>query len=125
MKYPIFILLSLLPVLGACSHNEQAQWPIHDEENSVYYWKTVFHLYSDDVDFLDNHNIRRIYLRMFDVSHEPECRALDEIVQPNASVRIDDFDDYYNQNDYRCLHWQDSLRQREFVPVVYITLDAL
>ena len=89
---------------------------IHERRNSVYYWKTVFHLDEADREFLKRHDIGRIYLRMFDVVTDRYACGNEEKTVPNATVRID-------EEDYRMI--RDSLTGMEFVPVVYITLDAL
>lgn len=88
----------------------------HNESNSVYYWKTVFLLDSTDLAFLHRHNIRRVYLRMFDVSEDPSTNDTKDKAVPNASVRVD-YSEYYMLKK--------ELSQLEFVPVVYITLPAL
>lgn len=112
------IMMLLLVAAGACRRTGGAPEaePLHEELNSVYYWKTVFRPDSADHSFMRRHDIGRIYLRMFDVtvdrfSDDPEARLI-----PNATVLID------SQEFYMI---QDSLPESEFVPVVYITLDAL
>ncbi len=112
MKPVIFALASLL-LFAACTHRPEL--PLHAEKNSVYYWRTVLDLDSANLNFIRRHDIGRVYLRMFDVV-EGEGYALDERVVPNATVKVGD-------EEYRLL--VDSLVSLEFVPVVYITLDAL
>lgn len=117
MKHLIIVITFLLMILSSCSGEKTR--PVHQELNSVYYWKTVFHLDSADMSFIKKHDIGRIYLRMFDVTKDayaPYISEIEEMTEPNATVRI-------SQEDYRLL--RDSLRDKEFVPVVYITLDAL
>ena len=104
----------LLMIVASCSGTQPPQ--VHKELNSVYYWKTVFHLDSADIAFIKKHDIERIYLRLFDVSEDTYAHALDERTVPNASVRIDWPDNYL---------LEDSLSDKEFVPVVYVTLNAL
>ncbi|MDE6854182.1 MAG: hypothetical protein K2J38_03910 [Muribaculaceae bacterium] len=107
----------LVTVTAACSGHVPDAALKHSEKNSVYYWKTVLRLDSAERTFIRRHDIGRIYLRMFDVSVD-ELAPPDspDRVVPNASLRIDD-------RQYRML--SDSLSDIEFVPVVYITLDAL
>ncbi len=83
-----------------------------DNVNSVYYWKTVFDADSAERAFLERHNVGRIYLRMFDVAVNDEAAWSKFSVVPNATVRI--VDDYLNEPP-----------RAEYVPVVYITIDAL
>lgn len=115
MKYLIPTLMVMLAA-ASCSHNGHNPEVDHEEYNSVYYWKTVFRLDSAELDFLTKHDIERVYLRMFDVVDEENAPNIETATVPNASVRIDDL-------EYALL--TDSLSRMEFVPVVYVTLDAL
>ena len=101
----------LLIVAASCKGKVDPE-PVHKQCNAVYYWKTVFHPDSSDLEFLRCHDVERIYLRMFDVVEQYE----DGPAVPNATVRISD-------TDYQLI--RDSLSDKEFVPVVYITLDGL
>ncbi|MCD8207402.1 MAG: hypothetical protein LUD72_05655, partial [Bacteroidales bacterium] len=76
---------------------------------SIYYWKTVFKLSDWDKEFLAKHDIKRIYLRLFDVGlgHEFGEEELSSI--PMASVRFD----------------SEIPEGIEIVPVVYITQNAI
>lgn len=112
----LIIAICITTLLSCCNGRFSPSLPIHDEINSVYYWKTAFNLDSADKDFINRHNVGRIYLRMFDVTVDNDGSTLNEKVIPNASVKID----YYNYT-----YLTDSLNSIEFVPVVYITLDAL
>lgn len=114
MLYAIIIIVVLSA--SSCTKTPSASSPLHDECNSIYYWKTVFHLDSAEIAFIKKHDIERIYLRMFDVSEDTYARAIYEKAVPNASIRIDYPDNYL---------LEDSLSDKEFVPVVYITLNAL
>lgn len=40
--------------------------------NAVYYWKTTFKLSDEERDFLSEHQIKRLYLRYFDVCRDPD-----------------------------------------------------
>lgn len=108
----VVMLMTIL--LVACAHLDPQ--PIHEEKNAVYYWKTSFHLDQENRSFMEDHQVGRIYLRMFDVTSEQYAYSAEEKTVPNATVRI-------GEEDYRLL--KDSLASMEFVPVVYITLDAL
>lgn len=50
---------------------------------SVYFWSTTFELDSAQMDFIRSNNIRKIYLRYFDVVINEEGK-----VMPNATVRF-------------------------------------
>lgn len=120
MKHSFFYLATIMLAAGLCTvccrRESCDQAPVHDECNSVYYWKTVFNLDSADRAFLDRHEIGRVYMRMFDVVEDPRTSYPAWRTEPNASLKID-------YDVYRLL--TDSLTEMEFVPVVYITLDAL
>lgn len=90
----------------------------HEECNAVYYWKTVFRPDSAELAFMRQHDVRRIYLRMFDVTETEASDAgdIESRVEPNATVTLDEA--YLNA-------LEDLLPDVEFVPVVYITLEAL
>lgn len=99
-------------VLSSCgSHSFD-----HPEVNSVYFWKTQFAPDSADIDFIRKHDIGRIYLRMFDVGLDKHAPAWDDPVVPLGTVR-------FPYGVFSAL--DDTLRDVAFVPVVYITLDAL
>ena len=101
----------------SCSHqNRNTQDTLtlaatHEEHNGVYYWRTVFRLDSTERQFLQTHNVERLYIRMFDVVENTllgdDKRRTEEIV-PNATISF-----------------KDSVPVRSVVPTVYITTDAL
>lgn len=121
---PIILLLSLFMLSFFAGCNSTAKVPPAVEVasveetfsapvNSVYFWKTVFKLNSAELTFLRQHNVGRIYLRMFDVVPGEVERGANAVV-PNASVTM---------NNY--IFQTDQMKVLEFTPVVYITLDAL
>lgn len=112
MKH-IIIFTAVLSLFFGCSCNGRHSFS-HEETNSVYYWKTTFSPDSADIAFIRRHRIGRIYLRMFDVS--VDNFAYGDKTVPNATLRIP-------YETYRIL--KDSLKDVEFIPVVYVTLDAL
>lgn len=111
------ILIALFtPSLGSC---KQKQLPAeeHQELRSVYYWKTTFNLDSADMDFVKFRNIGRMYVRLFDVVVDSTTVEGVKSVVPEASLVVNE--DYYNRHS-------DSISSMiDFVPVVYITLEAL
>lgn len=109
----LILLISILTLLCGCSIQDKPSFS-PEKKNSVYYWQTTFSPDSADYAFIRRHNIGRIYLRMFDVSIHDYSHGSDPV--PNATVRIPD-KTYYNLKD--------SFSTIEFIPVVYITLDAL
>lgn len=59
----LFALL-ILAILSSCSRSDET---VPAPAPSVYYWKTVFQLDSVEQSFIREHNIRKMYLRFFDV----------------------------------------------------------
>lgn len=111
------IILALLFTIGCKQQSSQPPVePSHMETNSVYYWKTVLNLDSTNVKFLRDHNIGRIYMRMFDVVEDTYASLPKDAAIPNATIRI---------NDDNFIMLRDTLADIEVVPVVYIALDAL
>lgn len=112
MKHTIPLMTILLMIVASCSRTLPPQ--VHEEVNSVYYWKTEFRLDSIERNFIEQHDIRRLYLRFFDVVAEdnhtvsPQWGKKD--ILPNATLKF-----------------IDSIPKSiiEVVPTVYITLDAL
>ena len=114
LKIVVVVIVSITVFYGCLKRGDAPS--NHKEKNSVYYWKTVFAPNSTDYTFLRKHNIQRIYMRMFDVSIDTEDKSNRAHTYPNATLRIPD--------STFCL-LKDSLSDMEYVPVVYITLDAL
>ena len=105
--------------LAAISCSNKALTAANDLEasgNAVYYWKTTFNVDSADMAFIRRHDIKRIYLRMFDVVEAPYYSETYDKTVPNATIRISD-------QQFQLI--QDSLSDIEFIPTIYITLDAL
>lgn len=115
MKHTFYIFtLTIIAVLAGCSGGgtTEATNTKHTETNSVYYWRTTFSPDSAERSFINKHNIGRIYLRMFDVVADRSGDYNDFNTIPNATVRF----------SYGSFEGLDSM---EFVPTVYITLDAM
>lgn len=105
MKLLVFLSSALLLASCAAAPADQPAKTQPAPANSIYFWKTVFKPDSVELDFLARHNVRRLYLRMFDVVVD------NNDVVPNATTR---FETYYTKYP-----------KANFIPVVYITLDAL
>ena len=69
--------LMMLSLFG-CKEEPKLQEPVINKQasiqrvqgNAIYHWKTVFDLKKDEVDFLAEHSVRRLYMRFFDVDVE-------------------------------------------------------
>lgn len=95
-------------VLLGCGENKSTSTNTKVAGNSVYYWKTEFRLSDWDKSFLNDNNIKRIYLRFFDVDCGMDYDGMDKPI-PIGSVSF-----------------KDSVPANiDIVPVVFITTEAL
>ena len=111
MRKTINVLLGMMVValfvVSCGNHNKQSS----DSEsfNSIYHWKTVFAPSHAELAFLKKHDIKRIYLKMFDVvvEHNPVMGTAE--VVPVATTKF-----------------QAPIPEDvEVVPVTYVTISAL
>ena len=115
MKHASKLLLSLLAILLFMGCKKGTNMVTTDSandstaRNSIYHWKTTFNLDSADVSFLKRHDVKRIYVRMFDVATEPNFLSEGTDVVPIATTKFE----------------SPVPKDVEIVPVTYITLDAL
>lgn len=92
----------MLPVVKSTDRE-----PIIDG-NGIYYWKTVFSLSSWDREFMRQHNVTRLYLRLFDVDYQ---RDYDGVLQPIPIATVS---------------FKDALpADIDVVPVIYLTSKAI
>lgn len=75
----LVILFCIVASLVACN---RGGGDIDNPVPSVYYWRTVFRLDSVEANFLQQHGVKRIYMRYFDVV----VRG-DEVL-PNATIKL-------------------------------------
>ena len=80
MKQVWMVCLAVL-LLGAC-HRRQSAAPT---ARSVYYWRTTLRLDSAERAFLRQHDVRRLYLRYFDVVPDDGGKPV-----PNATLAFSD-----------------------------------
>lgn len=113
---PIFLSFLIAMAISCSKHASSATADTATGGNAVYYWKTVFDIDSAEMSFIRRHDIRRIYLRLFDVVEAPYYYGRNDRAIPNATLRISD-------QQFKLI--QDSLSDIEFIPTIYITLDAL
>lgn len=113
---PLILLYSLL--CTACAPRAvEPEAPYTPPQNAVYYWKTVFDLSGREMSFLREHDVKKIYLRLFDVTVNPVPSNICERTVPNASVKIG--------QDYMAGKLTAYMPEVEIIPVVYITIEAL
>ena len=78
-------------------------------ERGIYFWKSVFRLNDSETAFLRDHNVKRLYVKMFDVATDRDWDSGEIGVFPIATTRF-----------------VSSVPEGvSVIPTVYITLDAL
>lgn len=121
MKHIFTALIALLLTMASCSEETKPEPFSHTEGNGIYYWKTTVTVNDSLVEFINSHNIRRMYIRLFDVVKNNGATPGEEAVVPNASLKFLHSDPYD-----RWTEWTDSLSAGTmFIPTVFITTDAL
>jgi hypothetical protein len=88
----IFFLVLLFSLLISCNENTK---PIV----SFYYWKTIFKLSETEKEILRENNVRKIYIRYFDIDLHPK----DTTPIPLTPI-----------------HFQEKMNNFDVVPVIYI-----
>lgn len=83
--------------------------------NSIYYWRTTFQVTDAEQTFLQEHHIKRLYLRMFDVDLEESKQSGTQQPHPVASIQF-----YDTANIQQTMALVD-----ECIPTVFITVRAL
>lgn len=102
-----YLIISLLISITLFSCNGSSSLK-NDEGNSIYYWRTTFSLNDDEKDFLREHDVKKIYMRFFDVDWSYPAKN-GEDVTPEATIRFNDT----------------VPAGVEIVPTVYITTSAV
>ncbi|MCQ2974984.1 MAG: hypothetical protein MJ211_09250 [Bacteroidales bacterium] len=78
----ILYLLIVIFIFEGCSNNQTSS--ILNPQPSVYYWQTIFNLDSLENQFIVDHNIKKMYLRYFDITIKKEFDKL----LPNATIQF-------------------------------------
>ena len=68
----LFIFLCIFTLFASCRHKNTIVNVPSNNTNAVYYWKTTFKLSDEERNFLSEHQIKRIYLRYFDVCNDAD-----------------------------------------------------
>lgn len=102
----LFPLLALLLSLTGCSHKGPVVPPAH---RGVYHWKTTYNPTAWELQWMKNHHVDRLYIKLFDVKPGKEEGFPEWAMVPAAST------------EFR----QALPADMEVVPVVYITVDAI
>lgn len=101
-------LLSLSSCQNNNSHTHDSLYS-HRFGRGIYHWKTTFNLSAADSAFVKDHNIYKLYVRMFDVDAEFDDHAQTWEAVPIATT-------VFNSSIPKGV---------KLIPTVYITLDAL
>ena len=69
-----FVFLCIFSLFVSCKRGSTSVEiePVHNPNNAVYYWRTTFRLSGEERSFLEEHQIKRLYLRYFDVGRDPD-----------------------------------------------------
>lgn len=86
------VIVSLILCLGlllSCGERKSTSAGADAESNSMYYWKTEFKLSPWEMSFLKVNDVRRIYLRFFDVDYGVDYDGINKPI-PIGSVTFKD-----------------------------------
>lgn len=118
MKQRLLLLCSAVVLLLSMSASQHLsdefkgyEQPQHAEPtNAIYHWKSVFNPSEAELAFLAEHDIGRLYIKMFDVARVNDDKVHDlSLPAPIATTRFD----------------APIPEGIEVIPTTYITLDAL
>lgn len=104
-KYYLIISLLIFITLLSCTRTASLK---SEESNSIYYWRTTFSLSDSEKEFMREHDVKKIYMRFFDVEWAYPAKN-GEDVTPEATIRFNDT----------------IPAGVEVVPTVYITTSAM
>ena len=107
---PVLLLIALLLAAGCRERvNSRNQDVEATPQRGVYFWKSVFLLNDSETAFLQDHNVKRLYLKMFDVAPDRDWDSGEIGVFPIATTKF----------------VSPVPEGISVVPAVYITLEAL
>lgn len=107
MKFFQWLTICILAWTGLTSCQDTTQNYSHSE-NGIYYWRTTFAPNDYEKTFVKKHNVKKLYIKFFDVGSNWRPKS-DEYIVPEATVQFKDtlFSDL------------------EVVPTIYITTSAI
>ena len=110
----LILSLLILFVIPSCA-DKNDHLSSTTRANGIYYWRTTFDVSEAEQQFINLHNVKRLYLRLFDV--DMSKRNLSEVLspQPVATIQFRD-----SANLAQVMQIVD-----ECVPTIFITLPAL
>lgn len=110
----LILSLFILCMMPSCA-DKNDQFSSTTRANGIYYWRTTFDVSEAEQQFITQHDVKRLYLRLFDV--DMSKRNLSEVLspQPVATILFRD-----SANLAQVMQMID-----ECVPTIFITLSAL
>lgn len=108
MKRYLYLLFAIVLIFVSCGGNKQRKSLLQEHKKGAYYWKTTFKLSSWEQNFLKEHQITKLYVRLFDVDYKADYDGEQKSV-PIATIKFID----------------NLPKDIEIVPVVYITQKAI
>jgi hypothetical protein len=112
----IFIITAVCLLCISCNESRKRtvkditpKVSVESKERGIYHWKTTFEISVEDSMFIKEHNINRLYVRMFDVGMERNESNDSLEVVPLGTTR------FRSRIPSGC----------DYIPTVYITQDAL
>lgn len=115
-KFTYILLLAMISLI-ACNKAPVKSKPLAEGKpfNGIYFWRTTFDVSSEEQAFLQEHNINRLYLRLFDVDVAQQNLLADTEPTPIATLIFPD----------SAITSQITSLVQDIVPVAFITLPAL
>jgi len=111
--------LFLAALLAACSKRQE---PV---TNAMYYWSTTFDIDSVKNTFMQQHDVKKLYIRYFDVIVDDGTGEL----MPNASIRFPVAREEGNRAPSNPRHpvpqKENVLGEKEIVPTIFIVNDVM
>ena len=114
--FSVLLIAAILVGIESCDRPQaKHKRPMPEAKRAMYHWKNVFGLSYEELEFLKEHIIDRLYVRFFDVTLEDLLDGKGVQAIPTATVRFED--------DWR---WEyNELGLPEIVPTVFITPEAV
>ena len=83
-KYYLIICLLISITLISCTDSASLE---SNKENSIYYWRTTFSLSDNERDFLKAHDVKKIYVRFFDVDWAYPAKNGEDVTLRNRNMQ--------------------------------------
>lgn len=114
----LFLMILHVCLLASCAGKQEIVQDEtyvfeHGPTNAIYHWKTVLEPSQHEIDFLNKHHVKRVYVKFFDVSTDNQYDGQGELAVPIATTVFTESLKAISDNDI------------EIVPVVFITVEAI